>query len=298
MEQDGGFYFIDHLHIGPMKFNVSTQYSYDEDKEIPFLLNNGFIKSLLSVDNLELKLPFVDLEDKRMQLSGLNPIIVTTYRDAMIKQFYKIVLGMDIIGRPSVLVSNLLDGIGDLFYEPINGATMGPSEFFDGIRIGSKSFTSSILGGVSDSFSRFTQAVGSGIANLTFDTEYQQRRQKYQAELNRGDAADAVAGAVTSFGKGIFEGISGLVLDPYHGAEKDGAKGFFINIGRGFAGLLTKPLIGTTDLVQGIFSVVSKLAKESSSVMVYRQMRVFDSNGKFEHFNPLRSAGVYLLKVI
>lgn len=52
-----------------------------------------------------------------------------------------------------------------------------------------------------------------------------------------------------AFAKGIFYGITGLVTEPYKGAKKKGAKGLMTGVGKGFVGLVAKPVGGTVGLV-------------------------------------------------
>lgn len=49
--------------------------------------------------------------------------------------------------------------------------------------------------------------------------------------------------------KGIFNGVTGLVTEPYKGAKSKGAKGAAVGVGRGLMGLVAKPVAGTVGLV-------------------------------------------------
>ncbi len=49
--------------------------------------------------------------------------------------------------------------------------------------------------------------------------------------------------------KGIFDGVTGLVTEPYKGAKKKGVKGAAVGVGRGLMGLVAKPVGGTVGLV-------------------------------------------------
>lgn len=46
------------------------------------------------------------------------------------------------------------------------------------------------------------------------------------------------------FGYGWYDGITGLVTQPWNGAQKEGTAGFFKGVGRGIIGFPTKPLAG------------------------------------------------------
>ena len=48
--------------------------------------------------------------------------------------------------------------------------------------------------------------------------------------------------AGSEFTFGIYDGVTGLVLQPYHGARKNGTLGFFQGVGKGIGGFVLKDL--------------------------------------------------------
>jgi hypothetical protein len=58
------------------------------------------------------------------------------------------------------------------------------------------------------------------------------------------DFKSGVATAGREFCLGWYDGITGLVTQPYHGAEKHGTKGFLAGTGKGVGGLFLKPTAG------------------------------------------------------
>ena len=52
-----------------------------------------------------------------------------------------------------------------------------------------------------------------------------------------------------ALGKGILEGISGILVEPVKGGMKQGAKGVFKGMGRGLIGVVAKPTAGVVGLV-------------------------------------------------
>jgi hypothetical protein len=46
------------------------------------------------------------------------------------------------------------------------------------------------------------------------------------------------------FGFGMYDGISGLVTQPWKGAEKEGAGGLIKGFGKGIGGIIAKPAAG------------------------------------------------------
>lgn len=46
------------------------------------------------------------------------------------------------------------------------------------------------------------------------------------------------------FGYGLYDGLTGLVTQPYNGAKKEGAVGFLKGFGKGLGGVVFKPSTG------------------------------------------------------
>lgn len=130
-----------------MKFNISIQHSLQENKLYEVIkFGYSIIKAFLKINDLQLKLNYINIENKTIEMDALIQRIATNYLQEILLQFYKLVLGLDVIGSPINLVTNLAGGFKDLFYEPFQGMQIGPAEFFKGIGIGTKTFTSSVFG--------------------------------------------------------------------------------------------------------------------------------------------------------
>lgn len=151
----------------------------------------------------------------------------THYVGQAIKQAYVLVLGLDVIGNPYGLVVGTMKGIEDLFYEPFQGAIQGPGEFAEGLYLGVRSMLGHTVGGMAGAVSKITGAMGTtrlhnilfyllvvytyiynrnvfickgkGIATLTFDKDYQRKRQE---QLNK-QPANLQEGLARS-GKGLI----------------------------------------------------------------------------------------------
>lgn len=106
--------------------------------------------------------------------------IRTHYTQQAVKQLYVLVLGLDVIGNPFGLVLGLTQGVGDLFYEPFQGAIQGPGEFAEGVRNGVCSLLGHTLSGTAAAMSKITGTVGKTLANLSMDEDYQRRRREQQ----------------------------------------------------------------------------------------------------------------------
>lgn len=78
--------------------------------------------------------------------------------------------------------------------------------------------------------------------------------------------SDFKSGAVAAgkeFGFGWYDGVTGLVTQPWKGAQKEGASGFVKGIGKGVAGFATKPFAGFSGILghtmKGVQKEVQKL---------------------------------------
>ncbi|VWU52502.1 conserved protein, unknown function, partial [Hepatocystis sp. ex Piliocolobus tephrosceles] len=103
--------------------------------------------------------------------------------------------------------------------------------------------------------------IGSFLSNLTFDSEYINRRQKERNFKTNTNMKEGLISAVKNIGEGVLS-LSNIVTKPIEGAQKEGFGGFFKGIGKGVAGSLVKPLdkVGqaVSDVTRGIKAEVSK----------------------------------------
>src|SRR4051812_6077055 len=78
---------------------------------------------------------------------------------------------------------------------------------------------------------------------------------------------------------GIFDGISGLVTQPMQGAKEEGAVGFMKGVGKGFGGLLIKPIAGVHGIMGNISKGVWKEARRRGECPIitsyYRYLTIF-----------------------
>ena len=78
---------------------------------------------------------------------------------------------------------------------------------------------------------------------------------------------------MTSMGKGIFEGVTGLVTQPMKGAKEEGAKGFFKGFGKGIIGIATKPVAGVLDMASKTTEGITRQASSLRGVKAAAPIR-------------------------
>lgn len=64
----------------------------------------------------------------------------------MLRQLYAFILGLSLFGNPMAVLESFAAGIKALFYEPYEGAVLGPEEFVLGLGTGVKNFLGYTVG--------------------------------------------------------------------------------------------------------------------------------------------------------
>lgn len=78
-----------------------------------------------------------------------------------------------------------------------------------------------------------------------------------------GDFKSGVTAAGKEFGLGMYDGVAGLVTQPWRGAKKDGIGGFFKGVGKGVGGFLPKQAAGTIGILSYTMKGVHKEIQKS-----------------------------------
>jgi vacuolar protein sorting-associated protein 13A/C len=157
-------------------------------------------------------------------------------------------LGLDLFGNPMALISNVTGGFESLFVNPAKSFGKGPEEFSKALGEGTKGFVGKLVGGaVFGTASTLTGAIGGLTSTLAMDDEYAADRAQNLAGTT--GVLSGVGKGAKQFGKGLFDGVTGVFMQPIKGAKKGGFIGGMKGFGKGMAGLVMKPVSGTVDLV-------------------------------------------------
>ncbi|EDM12966.1 rCG47395, isoform CRA_a [Rattus norvegicus] len=96
------------------------------------------------------------------------------------------------------------------------GAIQGPEEFVEGMALGLKALVGGAVGGLAGAASKITSAMAKGVAAMTMDEDYQQKRRE---AMNKQPAG--LREGITRGGKGLVSGfvsgITGIVTKPIKG---------------------------------------------------------------------------------
>ena len=176
----------------------------------------------------------------------------------------------------------------------------GPSEFAEGLAIGVRSVFSGVLGGAAGTVSKITGALGKGLASLTFDEKFmQKRRETIKRRAHNDNLAVGMARNAKELGMGFIGGISGVVLKPMEGAKEEGVGGFFKGVGKGVAGLVTRPTGGIVDFASGTFDTV-KRATELNDVVSRRARpaRYIHPDGVVRYYDNKEALGARIVSQV
>lgn len=254
--------FIETLELQPIQLVISNKIDANESISSSFLPDSPafaaigvFVDTVSGVvgniDQAKICLNALFFNDILKSTSEFQSLIISHYVSQFIKNAYKIVTSVDIIGSPINLIDNVGSGVKAFFYEPAQGLVQGPGEFAKGLGRGTKKLVSSTAYGVLNSASKVTGTVGNLIANLSYDQEFKEGR----AEGKKG------------FVYGFTEGFKGVVKNPIKGAKENGALGAIKGIGTGLLGVIVKPVTGIIDEVNN--------AIESGKVLTNEELTLF-----------------------
>ncbi|XP_077331018.1 intermembrane lipid transfer protein VPS13A isoform X1 [Lithobates pipiens] len=298
------------FHISPIKLHLSFSLSSGgddgnkelRDKElIPVQSLNLLLKSigatLTDVQDVVFKLAYFEIRNQVYTTQELQWEVIRHYSRQAIKQMYVLVLGLDVLGNPFGLFRDLSEGVEAFFYEPYQGAIQGPEEFVEGMALGVKALVGGAVGGLAGAASRITSAMAKGVAAITMDEEYQQKRREAMNKQPSG-----IREGLTRGGKGLVSGfvsgITGIVTKPIKGAQKEGAAGFFKGVGKGLVGAITRPTGGIIDMASSTFQGIKRATDTSDDVESLRPPRFIHEDGVIRSYRMREGTGSQMLQKI
>ncbi|KFO74137.1 Vacuolar protein sorting-associated protein 13C, partial [Cuculus canorus] len=297
--------FFEYFHISPIKLHLSLSLACggeaSESREAMIAIRslNLLLKSigatLTDVDDLIFKLAFFEIKYQFYKRDQLMKRVVRHYSEQLLKQMYVLVLGLDVLGNPFGLIRGLSEGVEAFFYEPFQGAVQGPEEFAEGIVIGVKSLVGHTVGGAAGMMSRITGSVGKGLAAITMDKEFQQKRREEMGRQPK-DFGDSLAKGGKGLLWGVVEGVTGVVTKPVEGAKKEGAAGFFKGIGKGLVGVVARPTGGIVDMASSTFQGIQRVAESTEEVSNLRPPRFIHEDGIIRPYNRVEAEGYELFE--
>ncbi|XP_070287563.1 intermembrane lipid transfer protein VPS13A isoform X1 [Myotis yumanensis] len=300
----------EYFHISPIKLHLSVSLSSGKEAAKDSEQHEGFIAisslnlllksigaTLTDVQDVVFKLAFFELNYQFHTTSELQSEVVRHYSKQAIRQMYVLILGLEVLGNPFGLIREFSEGVEAFFYEPYQGAIQGPEEFVEGMALGLKALVGGAVGGLAGAASKITSAMAKGVAAITMDEDYQQKRRE---AMNKQPAG--LREGITRGGKGLVSGfvsgITGIVTKPIKGAQKEGAAGFFKGVGKGLVGAVARPTGGIIDMASSTFQGIKRATETSDEVESLRPPRFFNEDGVIRPYRLRDGTGNQMLQVI
>ncbi|XP_010138739.1 PREDICTED: vacuolar protein sorting-associated protein 13C, partial [Buceros rhinoceros silvestris] len=297
--------FFEHFHISPIKLHLSLSLAAggeasDKGEEMIAIHSlNLLLKSigatLTDVDDLIFKLAFFEIKYQFYKRHQLMKRVIRHYSEQLLKQMYVLVLGLDVLGNPFGLIRGLSEGVEAFFYEPFQGAVQGPEEFAEGFVIGVRSLLGHTVGGAAGVVSRITGSVGKGLAAITMDKEFQQKRREEMGRQPK-DFGDSLAKGGKGLLRGVVGGVTGIITKPVEGAKREGAAGFFKGIGKGLVGVVARPTGGIVDMASSTFQGIQRVAESTEEVSNLRPPRFIHEDGIIRPYDRVEAEGYDLFE--
>ncbi|XP_009989582.1 PREDICTED: vacuolar protein sorting-associated protein 13C-like, partial [Tauraco erythrolophus] len=297
--------FFEHFHISPIKLHLSLSLTSGEEASdkgedmIAIHSLNLLLKSigatLTDVDDLIFKLAFFEIKYQFYKRDQLMKRVVRHYSEQLLKQMYVLILGLDVLGNPFGLIRGLSEGVEAFFYEPFQGAVQGPEEFAEGFVIGVRSLLGHTVGGAAGVVSRIAGSVGKGLAAITMDKEFQQKRREEMGRQPK-DFGDSLAKGGKGLLRGVVGGVTGIITKPVEGAKKEGAAGFFKGIGKGLVGVVARPTGGIVDMASSTFQGIQRVAESTEEVSNLRPPRFIHEDGIIRPYDRVEAEGYDLFE--
>uniref|UniRef100_A0A667GZK7 Vacuolar protein sorting 13 homolog A n=1 Tax=Lynx canadensis TaxID=61383 RepID=A0A667GZK7_LYNCA len=305
----------EYFHISPIKLHLSVslrsgrEEAKDTEKQEGLmavhslnLLLKSIGATLTDVQDVVFKLAFFQLNYQFHTASELQSEVIRHYSKQAIKQMYVLILGLEVLGNPFGLIREFSEGVEAFFYEPYQGAIQGPEEFVEGMALGLKALVGGAVGGLAGAASKITNAMAKGVAAMTMDEDYQQKRRE---AMNKQPAG--LREGITRGGKGLVSGfvsgITGIVTKPIKGkyillAQKEGAAGFFKGVGKGLVGAVARPTGGIIDMASSTFQGIKRATESSDEVESLRPPRFFNEDGVIRPYRLRDGTGNQMLQVM
>ena len=245
---------INYLFLSSIIFNITIRL------DLSNLYTSGFPKiisrilgsignSIARITDSPLKFTEKGFENLYISFNEILNKLYNEYKTQLLKQLYKILGSSDLIGNPVKLIDNIGTGFYELINEPRKGFMQGPREFGIGVAKGIGALISGVVGGTFGAVERISGTL------YTSTQAFMGKNHENVIEENEED--NLAIGAVKGIYGGIKEivfGFTGIFTNPFRGAKKNGVKGFFKGLGKGFIVLIISVLAAVFKIVYDISS--------------------------------------------
>ena len=269
---------IDSLLLSAVKMNLTFRLDRDaiNFKYLPDVINTllyTVCSTLSLVSECSLSLNELIMTNINNDMKTLKNILKSFYKMQILKQIYKIIGGLDLLGNPVKLLEGIGAGVFSLINEPRKGILKSPVQFYFGLYKGTSSLLTGLVGGTLNTVSKLTGSLLHATKNLS------NLCTKGESPEYEDGPKGVIDGTVTGLKKGIGElssGLTGVVTKPIEEAKKGGVFGFIKGVGSGILGVALSPvntvLALGKNLTEGIAN--SEIINSKKTLKRFREPRV------------------------
>eukprot|EP00755_Sulcionema_specki_P021014 Sspe_Gene.12885::Locus_4420_Transcript_1_1_Confidence_1.000_Length_11390::g.12885::m.12885/K19525/VPS13A_C; vacuolar protein sorting-associated protein 13A/C len=241
-------FYADEMLLNPIKLNLTFQSeeNFEGSDNLLLVLLNTVFMAVKNIENASLQLHAFLLQPAHGTQGEILSAITQHYIRSGLKEAYKVVGALEFLGNPIGLIGNLGSGFHDLWYEPVHGITKSPEAFAKGVARGASSMTRHTTYGVFNMVSGITSSMSKGVATLSLDEDYLKERRKRQ-RMKAQNLQQGVTQGAHALGRGVFDGITGIVTKPIEGARENSILGFGSGVAKGIIGVPVKVVSGVLD---------------------------------------------------
>ncbi len=214
-----------------------------------------------------------------------------------------------------MVLTSFRSGLRDFFLQPsreLKHITRNPSRVGVGVLKGTLSLLSNSASGIFGFASNVASTVGNTATLLTLDEHYQRLHSEQKVAQQRhydrwkkkgfGHITLMVSRPVHDIVLGVVSASTGLLIEPYRGAKKDGVPGVIKGTAIGVIGVVVKPIVGLSDAFAHIMESIDDIAKSMNLLELkfnpierYRLPYVFGFKRMLLPFSEVDSRSAQLL---
>jgi hypothetical protein len=253
------------------------------------------VTGALTFERAPIFISCLHVEHSFVSYNVLFETVMAHYYDQVVKFGFSVVGSLEVLGDPIALGYNIGSGVKDLFYEPAKGIAISPKAFGEGLGRGGAKFAKKSIYGIFNTLNKTFNAVGTLASHASFDGEYQAKRAQRKQREQPKNVVHGIGQGFFELGKGLFDGITGVITKPVQGAQKEGAEGFFKGVGKGLAGVVVKPVVGVFDFAQRTTEGIKNTAIDSIRKNRIRWPLFISLDGVLKPYNPSLSLAMHIL---
>jgi hypothetical protein len=278
--------YIKSYKISPLSLIISF-YSTSKIKQIKSFENVfksfGVFFVFNSIEDAPIEINALELKDVRGTSNDVIYILRMRYIAMLRSKLFQILGASSLIGNPIKFTKDILTGVKDFYYKPIEGFVEGPLEGIKGLIKGSESLIEHTIHGLAGGTSRFFGSLSKGILVLANDNDHMREREESDLRERPTNLFEGIWYGTKSAVKSFRSGIIGVFKMPINEAKINGFVGLLSGSAKGAIGLVTKTISGIFDFVSKILEGIKNqtLRKEKGEIERVRFPRVFCTKERF-----------------